>query len=171
MTDQGISDDEISCQIPDSCPDGISTNINYFQLVVKICQISSQAMSNLSSARALRQSPEELISAVSALDGKARDLSLSLNSSGILRKPSDLREMHADLSESQMLSIHFLYHALILDIHSALAFPWPYRTSNLVRRAEFRDQIEQSSALVADTSRNVILALRSVHVDANSSVL
>lgn len=147
-------------------------NITYCKLFIEICQLSSRAMTTLSSAQALRQPPTELVNAVVTLDTKSQELRSSLESFGLLDDPTpSLTEANRGFTKSQRMFLNFLYHALILDIHSALAFPWPYRTSEIEHHPQYRHQVEESSARVAEASRNVILMTRFIDIHANSTVL
>lgn len=121
----------------------------------------------LSKAAGWRQAPEELVDNVRKLQVKLEDLRINLKNHCQIDLPMKLTEPPAGLDTRQAISIQFLYYNLVWDIHTTLAHPWFRDIIGLERYSDFQSQIVNSCAIVADTSRAVILDCRLIHIDAS----
>ena len=171
LVNQTIDDDEISCRVPHLAPSGEFVNVTFCTIYIKLCQILSRASKRLSSARALRQSKEELVKAITELDQEIASFKLSIKDITTLDEPLDLAKLPAGFTIGQITWIHFLYYSLMLDIHVPLTCPWFHDPTNNQEVMPFLDQVERSSSIVANSARAAILATRFVELDVNSPVL
>ncbi len=174
-----MDDDEISCQIPATAMSGRPGDATYCHILIELMRLSSTAKKRLASARALRQTAEQLLENVRDLNNELEHLKRSMQHRFRLDEPVS-RE---DFSSSQLLpqqaitlrqaqSLQSHYFCLVLDINTPLAYPW----SGICTYAKRLDvtalaQMEASWNAVAQAARSVILATRQIHVDASSSAL
>lgn len=137
-------------------------------------QLCSTAKKRLSSARALQQSSEQLIQAVSSLvqeldnikDRAIRRYKFSLDG------PLDLSQLPTlGLTLRQAQSLKANYCCLVLDINTPLSYPWSRIYLHAEQDPVALAQVEKSSAAVAEAARCAILATRQIQVDASSPAL
>lgn len=167
---QTIDDDEVNCLVPSYRPVGSLVNVVYFQVMIRLSQLSSLALKKLSNARAFRQTPQEWVTAVTDLDAKVSELQHCVQNTFGFSLPIDLSRVPNALNLEQSLSLQFLYHALVWDIHSVFAHPWSRGIQNLDRHSGFQIQARKSSAIMAATSRTAILDCRFIYLNAHCTL-
>ena len=167
-----MADHEISCQTPEHYSAHRHSYINsiYLQALIKINKLSSLATKKLSSVESFCQTPQGWIDTVKELNKKFEELQEKLRDDLELELPFDLKKSNKILTSHQALSIQFLYYALVWDIHTSLAHPWFRSILGLDRHLCFQDDIRNSTAIVAQTSRNAILDCRFIHIDASCTL-
>ncbi|KEF55737.1 uncharacterized protein A1O9_08487 [Exophiala aquamarina CBS 119918] len=162
-----IDDEEINCNLPNPNGTDGSVSMRYIQAYIKISHLSSITRKMLSKAAGCRQAPQELVDNVLKLDVKLEDLRINLQNQCQIDLPMKLTELPAGLDMRQAISLQFLYYNLVWDIHTTLAHPWFRDIIGLERYSEFQSQIVNSCAIVAETSRAVILDCRLIQIDAS----
>jgi hypothetical protein len=139
----------------------------FCHLLVEMARLSSSAKNRLSSARALRQSPEQLVEAVRDLNRELDRLKRTAQTKFSLDHPIDVVQLPNGLTMRQAQSLQSHYFSLALDINNALAYPWSdictYQDTNSLMFAE----VQASWNTVAQISRSEILATRQISVDAS----
>ncbi|RVX74258.1 hypothetical protein B0A52_02090 [Exophiala mesophila] len=169
-----IDDDEISTLLPQSTLTNRPGDIAYCHILVDLMQLCSTARKRLSSARALQQSPEQLIQAVSSLvreldnikDRAMRRYKFSLDG------PLDLSQLPTlGLTLLQAQSLKANYCCLVLDINTPLSYPWSGIHLHAEQDPVAFAQVEKSCAAVAEAARCAILATRQIQVDASCTAL
>lgn len=163
---QIIDDEEINCQIPTSGASYCLMNFPARLVLVDLHQLCSFVGKSLSSARAFRRNPTELLQMVTFLDEKARVHGEAVERVLSMKSALDPSSLPADLSLKVALALHFTYYGLLFDIHTTLTYPWSRGIISLRQHPSFRDQVERSYSIVAKTSRDVILASRHIPLDA-----
>lgn len=144
-------------------------NLEFTILSIKMCQILSRAYKRLSSARALRQSAKELITAVSELDEEVNVLKRSVEHIIMFDEPLDSLSTPLCMSFYHIVILYFLYYSLVLEIHGPLMLPWSEASSRQFQ--PFQPQVERSCSIVAQIARAAILGSRFIQLDANSLVM
>ncbi|KAF2491273.1 hypothetical protein BU16DRAFT_564980 [Lophium mytilinum] len=163
-----IDDDEITCEFPTIAPNGKEIHVKLFTSLIEHAQISSSTMRSLSRTKAAQRSPAELISTVEKLDRRLYSWYQSIPESlrlDLTVKKSNLPE---GIQLEHLLYIHLAYHGSLISIHSFLGYPW-----NLIGFAsdssrDLTERMESSTRIVAEASRNLILATRDISIDAEA---
>ncbi|KAJ9610300.1 hypothetical protein H2200_005077 [Cladophialophora chaetospira] len=166
-----MDDDEISCQTPENASSGRPGDTIYCHMLIKLMQLSSTAKKRLSSARGLRQTPEQLIETVHDLGAKLDELKSSTQHQFCLDGPLEVSQLPNDLTLRQAQSLQYHYFCLVLDINTPLAYPWSGICTYAKHNKSAFDQIKISLNLVAEASRSAILATRQIRIDASCSAL
>lgn len=163
-----IDDDDISCQIPTVSPEGNPAKAEAFKQLVLHAQISSSIVKNLITAKARQKTPDQIVKTVQSLDRRLRrwysDIPPDFKSDIPLRTtglPDGIRIEHLAYS-------FFSYYGSLAAIHSVLAWPWNVPGLEKENDDAIREQIDASSKVVADASRNIILATKSITVDSEA---
>ncbi|KAK5031026.1 hypothetical protein LTS07_004761 [Exophiala sideris] len=134
-------------------------------------QLASAARKRLSSARALRQTTEQLIKTVRKLRKDLEDFKCSVERDLCLDNPRDTSRVPAGLNLRQAQSLQSHYFCLVLDVNTPLTYPWLGISTYLADDAAAASHVETSYNAVAQASRSGILATRQVHVDGGCSNL
>jgi hypothetical protein len=166
-----MDDDEISCQVPQRALSGRSGDTIYCHLLIEISRFSSTAQKQLSSARALRQSPDQLIETVRGLNKELDKLKSSAKHHICLDGQLEDSQLPQNITLSQAQSLQSHYICLVLDINTPLTYPWSGISSYTEQDTAAAAQIENSCDAVAQVSRSAILATRQRRVDASCSAL
>lgn len=166
-----MNDEDISCSIPDCASSGKQSDTIYCQLLIEMMQLSSSAAKRLSSVRALRQDPHQLIATVRQLNEELERLKISAQHKfplGDLLDPSHLPN-GLTLRQAQSLQCH--YFSLVLDINTPVAYPWSGISTYAKRdTADFAD-VGASLDAVSQVSRSAIIATNHIQINASCSSL
>ena len=166
-----MDDDEISCQIPENAPGHPPGDKTYCHLLIKLMRLASHNRKRLSSAYAMRQTPDQIVATVREMNKALDELNSPSQRKEDLGGPLDkVRSAHGiTLRQAQSLQSH--YFSLIFDINRILACPWSRVHAFAAKDSTARVQIETSCGLVAETSRAVIMATKLIQLDASSPTL
>ncbi|TVY30806.1 putative transcriptional regulatory protein [Lachnellula hyalina] len=162
-----IDDDDISCHIPTTVPTGSSNNVEFCTYVIKHAQLSSQIGKRFSTVQAYRQSPESIAKTACELDQKLREWRDLLPPSMRPGTAINSSEIPPNLDTVHVIYLHYAFFGSLIAIHSTVTYPW----SDMFGRDEnltFRNQVDISTQIVADASRNIILAAKYIN-DINAS--
>jgi len=165
-----INDDEINCQVPTTAPSGSFVNITFCEMLIKLARLSSLVATKLSSVRAFRQRPEVMVRTVSGLDDRLLTLKSSFQHIFHIDAPIDPARLPPNLNLYQAVYLQFVYYCIVFDIHTALANPWSRAILSSESNNSVAIQSQQSSRIVAETSRAAIWATKNIHLDANTPV-
>lgn len=135
--------------------------------MVQMAKLLSRIVRELSSAAAMRQSPEYALTRISALDEELQAFADSLKDVLDLKQPSHLAPRMEGLIMEQALRVRLMYFEVVFALHSTISRPW----LRLVcpRQAEsvpYERQILHSSEVAASAARSVILACSNMHLNA-----
>ena len=166
-----MDDDEISCPVPESALSGRLGETLYCHILIRVMQLCSTAKKRLSSARALRQSPAQLIETVRDLNAELAELKQSTELKIFLDSPLDVAQLPGDITLRQAQSLQYHYVSLVLDINTPLTYPWSGIYSYARQDSTALSQIEASCNSVAQASRCAILATRQIRFDPSCSAL
>lgn len=163
----GIDDDNIGIIIPDTVAEGSTVDIETFTLMIKHAQLSSQISRCITSIRALQQHPKDLLGAVDSVRDQLQQLLKSF--------PTDLKVNSGPLvsnsfpSTARLLQALYIYCAIydsLMVIHSAFFYPWVSTLFEKDVDPSICLRVSSWSAAVAEACRKIILAIRSVEVNA-----
>jgi hypothetical protein len=166
-----MDDDEVSCEVPESVLSGQPGHTIYCHILIEMMRVSSTAEKALSSARALRQTPDQLIDTVRDLNKELDELKRSTQPKFCLDGPLDVSQLPKGITLRQAQSLQYHYYCLVLDINTPLAYPWSGICTYAKQDMAAFAQIETSWSAVAQASRSVILATRQIRLDASCSAL
>lgn len=161
-----MEDEEINCEIPTLAPSHCSMHVAACTILIKLHQLCSLVGKSLSSAKAFRQGPVELLLTVRNLDEKLHALGEEVERIVPLSSLPDPTRLPSNLSLTLALVIHFTYHDLLFDIHTTLTYPWSRGIISLRQHPSFRGQVERSYSVVAKACRAIVLANRHIPIDA-----
>lgn len=151
----------------------LSVETNFVRICVGLAQLSSHTYKRTATARALRQSTEELVQTVAELDEEVHQFKLSIKHIICLDESVDLltpEQSPQGIPMDRAVLIYFLYYGLLFDIHSPLMLPW-YSHSCPKQLVSFCNQVQYSCDVVANTARAAILGTRLVQLNANTQTL
>lgn len=131
-------------------------------------KLTSAIRSNFKAARLVHLSSTELEQAIQMLDARFTAWRGSLPKFARPNSGDDLRELPAKWNSQLAEYLRCACHALIFGIHSLLAHPWVVESLCSCIRRDLSERIEKSSALVAETSREVIMASNSMDITASN---
>lgn len=134
-------------------------------------RLCSTTKKRLSSAKALRQTPAQLIETVRSLSQQLDALKHSIQHIIILDAPLELDQLPQGMTLRQAQSLQAHYFSLVLDINTPLTYPWSGVRESVEQDMGALAQIEASCNAVAIVSRAAILATRQIRVDASCTAL
>jgi hypothetical protein len=134
-------------------------------------RLCSTTKKRLSSAKALRQTPAQLIETIRSLAQELDALKYSIQHIIILDASLEPSQLPQGMTLRQAQSLQAHYFSLILDINTPLAYPWSGVRESVDQDMAALAQIEASCNAVASVSRAGILATRQIRVDASCTAL
>lgn len=134
-------------------------------------RLCSTTKKRLSSAKALRQTPAQLIETIRSLTQELDALKYSIQHIIVLDAPLEPSQLPQGMTLRQAQSLQAHYFSLILDINTPLAYPWSGVRESVDQDMAALAQIEASCNAVASVSRAGILATRQIRVDASCTAL
>ena len=132
--------------------------------------MSSLVAKRLTSVRAFRAGAQALVRSVSKLNEELNALKRSIEPVLSLGSPIGLNRLPPGMSLQQTMYLQVAYFNTVLDIHTALTYPWSRSILNLTPHPALRGQVEKSAQIVAETCRSAILATEHIHSDASTPV-
>ncbi|KAF2164487.1 hypothetical protein M409DRAFT_25365 [Zasmidium cellare ATCC 36951] len=165
-----IGDDEISCCLADQ------NDVHLFcRLLVHLSQVSSLVAKRLSNASALKQSIADLTSTISKLSAELDRFKTATSETYDfdLSQPLDTLKLPAGLDSRQALILYFYYHCIVLNVNVFLSRPWTGGRIEQHKDDSHSGQVSHATSrgAVVQACRSIILASRSVHVDASCASL
>ncbi|TVY54622.1 putative transcriptional regulatory protein [Lachnellula cervina] len=157
-----IDDDDISCHLPTTAPAGSSNNVGFCTYVIKHAQLSSQIGKRFSTVQAYRQSPESIVKTACELDQKLREWRDSLPPSMHPGTIINSSEIPPNLDTVHVIYLHYAFFGSLISIHSTVTYPWSDMSGRNGNMA-LRNQVDISTQIVADASRNIILATKYIN--------
>ncbi|GAD98466.1 hypothetical protein BC1G_04425 [Paecilomyces variotii No. 5] len=166
-----IDDDDISCEIPNTIPDGSTIDIEVFTASIKHAQVCSQILKGLFSARGFRQSSEKLFTSMDILERRLQEWRDSLPRHLFPSEIEPVSHLSSQKCRLNIIRLHSFYYGSVVVLHAILHYPW-ICSLLLNRREELHcDKVSYSSAQAAIASRKILSSLRYVTPDFGSSQL
>lgn len=139
--------------------------------MIKLCQLLSLSSKKLASTEAFQQPIEKLVETVQDLERSIKNLRQSCKEEFGLPLPMDLSSPPEFLTSRQAMCIQSLYYNLVWDIHTPLVYPWYHLTQKAIISSTGKLQIDASTSIVLETSKDAILDSQLVHIDASCPLL
>jgi hypothetical protein len=152
--------------MPRFSPDGCKAKVEFFTHVIHHAQISSAVMKERLSIKSRRKSPALLVETVQSLEARLNRWWDSNPSYLKPHRPINSAHLPPGILLEHALWIHFSYYGTLAAIHSGFACPWNFPNIDLENGDVVKMQIDQSMRTVADAARKMILATRSITIDA-----
>ncbi|KAH8654753.1 fungal-specific transcription factor domain-containing protein [Ilyonectria robusta] len=162
----GINDDDISCEIPSQAPDGNLHKLEWFLYAIRLAKISSSIIQNFSTVRARQQPLRDVAKFVEEHDQELRrwyedvpELYKQNPSVKTIGLPSGILDEH----------LHYFrlsYHGYLAVVHCVFGHPWNIPAPIEDQDEAVRERVASSLIALADSSRDIILATRSIKVSS-----
>lgn len=166
---QMIDDNLITCLVPATAPNGNTMNVDFFTYCVRHAQILSGVVKKLTLRKLLKYSPDKLIDTLRQLSRRLEEWKDSLPA---FAKPQK-RTRRPDLPDSwdvwHAVYLQCAYYSAAIAIHSLLAHPWSADVLSPLPSASMAILRNESSTMVADASRNMILTTNELKINAASA--
>ncbi|OAP64280.1 hypothetical protein AYL99_00252 [Fonsecaea erecta] len=166
-----MDDDEIDCHVPQNALSGRPNDTLYCNTLVKMMQLSSTVRKQLASARALKQSTQQLVQAIRGLKNDLKELKSSVKQDICLDSAIDVARLPGGLTLRQAQSLQSHYFCLVLDINTPLTYPWLGIYAYLADTEEAASEMDASHGEVAQISRSAIMATRQINIHGSCSAL
>jgi hypothetical protein len=163
-----IDDDTITCELPTEAAEGSTINIEIFTQTITLCRISSTIFKTLSAIKTLSRTPEEVIRVLSNLHWQILQWRDSQPPSLRPDGPINPSQIPPGYHLYHLLFLHYSYYGSLMAIHSIYAYPWNSSLIGSSSLSSVREQINTSSTIVIEASRNIILATK--YIDINASL-
>ncbi|KAJ3547726.1 hypothetical protein NM208_g1363 [Fusarium decemcellulare] len=165
-----IDDDYVSCPVPKKWKGGNAQSFDFFTKTVTIAQISSAVVKQLNTSKAIKDSPETTLAIVQELDGRLRKWRESLHDAYRTSPYFRTEELPPGVQVFHVLYFHFSYYVLLIAIHGVFCYPWNRPDLQNSKKPGIHAQIQRSTEVVADASRQIILAVQRVEIHASLPV-
>jgi hypothetical protein len=165
-----IDDDDISCQIPTSIPQGSAVNLDCLTHIVNHARISSLISKRLATAKAFRQTPKQIIESVCELSRHIEEWRESLPPFLQPVNPIKSNELPPNVHLYHVMYIRYAYFGSVMAIHSIFTYPWNSAVFGANQSSALHSQISLSTNIVVEAARSIIIATKYVDVDASSPI-
>jgi len=166
---QVIDDEDIGCDLPTVMHPRSTSNPETIRYFVRSCQVSSRICKRLMSAERLVDQPAKILNIVIEMD---RQLCLWKDSLPPQMQPSgSLRPSQASHSARTLewILLHCSFYDLVMVLHAPYAYPWITQRFRIDANIEFGAKIEaqvaQSSKIMAEAARNIIIMTRNFEIN------
>ena len=160
--EQAIDDDDISCQVPSGIAQQSSAEVQMIIHKTRFAQISSQISRRLTSVKAFHQSSDELIKAVAELTKQLEQWRAEqpITSNSASSAPVECSQFDRYFD--------YAYYGGLAAIHQTFAYPWIANLIGSEENQSFRNQVAQSTRIVAEAARHMILIAKHSKIQANT---
>ncbi len=165
---QMIHDDEINVALPTEPRHDTHTDLGLLLASVRHAQISYKIQSGLFSTRSRPLSFDEIIETVKKLDGELRSWHAGLRQEYLLSTTNRPEVLHPRISHIHFLFLQHCFHGSLCLMHSAIIRPWRESPAQQKQSAKYAKQVQESSRIIAEASRAIVLNGQKVEIDAGS---
>lgn len=162
-----LLDEDINVSYPTKPRHDTHTDLGMLLASVRHARISYRIERSLFSARSRLQSCEELRATVKRLDAELRSWYADLRQEYLLSTPNRPKVLHPRISHIHFLFLQHCYNGSLCLLHSAITHPW---RSSHIHGAEYMKQVHESSQIVAEASRAIVLNCQKFAIDASSPI-
>lgn len=165
---QIIDDDTIRCPMPKQVALGYLIYPEFRLHCLGYAKLASAIMSMLKTSNLARFSATELAETIHMLDTQFATWRDSLPRFARPSKDHNLQDIPTNWNPQLAEYLRCACHALVLSIHSTLAHPWIVESLCPCICRRLTDQIQRSTMLVAELSREVIMTSNSMDITAST---
>lgn len=158
-----IDDEDISCHIPTVALFGSSNKVEWSTYMIKHAQISSRIGKRFSTVQAYRQTPEQVVQVAAELDQELREWKDTLPPHLRPGSTINLSNLPVGMKMDHVLYLHYSYFGSLIGIHSTFTYPWSGIMFGRGRTKVLSNQVAISIEIVAEASRNIILATKYIN--------
>jgi hypothetical protein len=127
-------------------------------------------MKNLTSAKARQQPLAQMTEAIKDLDERLRLWYENIPQALRPQLPLKLSGLPQGVQLEHVLYLYFAYHGSLIAIHSVFLYPWNFREDESSSSPYLWERIDWSGRIVAEASRQLILATRYIEVDTSAPI-
>lgn len=161
---QAIDDDFVSCPLPTYVEGSRDVNLGFVIKTIQHAQISSDITRQLTSPKAMRDSPEEMLRKVRNIERRLVTWHQSLDAIYQARTSQKNVNLPRGTQVFHVLFMKFSYSVSMIAIHGMFCYPWDRPDIQNSRKAEILAQIEESTEIVAEAARQIILGVQKLEV-------
>ncbi|CAG9988756.1 unnamed protein product [Clonostachys byssicola] len=161
-----IDDDSMTCLVPTELRRGSGTTMEFVKQTICIARLSSSITKRLSAVKAMRDSPDVLLTTVHDLDHKLKMWREGLDPTFQRQPPFRTHSLPQSTQVAHMLYLHYTYHALLIAVHGVFCYPWNRPDLQNNEKPEIKAQVQRSTEVVAESSRQIIIAVQHVEITA-----
>lgn len=167
-----IDDDDISYALPTWGPNASSSFIECFKNIVDQAKMSSTIAKSFATVKAQQRPLGEKARLIQEINTKLRSLYDNLSPDLKIAFPVDTKKLPRGLCAEHLMYLHLSYYGNMAAIHSILGYPWHLNDAQWKDQDDtvVKNQIEASSDALAEASRDIILIIRSISLDAVAPV-
>lgn len=150
---------------------GVSPNIvEFLNQSIQQANISSDILKKFTTVKAQQLTPLQKMKLVKDMDERLKNWydELPQHFKRTFHAPSS--QMPEGLRIEHLMYLNFTYHANMSAIHSIFGYPWSILTSQNMSHTAIQGQAAASAKVLAQSSRAIILAIRSISIDSVAPV-
>ncbi|VUC32619.1 unnamed protein product [Clonostachys rosea] len=161
-----IDDDSMTCLVPTELRRGTGTSMEFVKQTISLARLSSSVTKRLSVVKATREAPDALLTTVHELDQKLKMWREGLDPTFRKQPPFRTHFLPQSTQVAHMLYLHYTYHALLIAVHGVFCYPWNRPDLQSSEKPEIKAQVQRSTEAVAESSRQIIVAVQHVEITA-----
>ncbi|CAH0046653.1 unnamed protein product [Clonostachys solani] len=161
-----IDDDSMTCLVPTELRLGSGTTMEFVKQTISLARLSSSITKRLSAVKAMTDPPDVLLTTVHDLDQKLKMWREGLDPTFQKQPPFRTHCMPQSTQVAHMLYLHYSYHALLIAVHGVFCYPWNRPDLQNNEKPEIKAQVQRSTEAVAESSRQIIIAVQHVEITA-----
>ncbi|KAK7214592.1 hypothetical protein V2G26_002595 [Clonostachys chloroleuca] len=161
-----IDDDFMTCLVLTELRRASGTTMEFVKQTISLARLSSSNTKRLSAAKAMRDPPDVLLTTVHDLDHKLKMWREGLDPTFQKQPPSRTHRLPQSTQVAHMLYLHYSYHALLIAVHGVFCYPWNRPDLQSNEKPEIMAQVQRSTEVVAESSRQIIIAVQHVEITA-----
>ncbi|KAF3009192.1 hypothetical protein E8E14_006037 [Neopestalotiopsis sp. 37M] len=165
-----IDDDYVSCPLPSVTGYASPVFGEFLAKTVVQAQISSTVSKKLQSAKAQTESAENILSTVQELNQRLVKWRESLNPVYQTQAPFKNLNLAPGMQIYHVFFLHFCYHVLVIAINGIFCYPWIRPDIHIHQDPTILEQIRTSTKAVAESSRQIILAVQRLEITSTLPV-
>ncbi|ETS87776.1 hypothetical protein PFICI_01604 [Pestalotiopsis fici W106-1] len=165
-----IDDDYVNCPLPSSAGSSSPIFAEFLAKTVAQAQISSTVSKTLNSAKAQTEPAEKTLFNVEELSKRLGLWKESLSPVYQTQAPFKFSNLAPGMQIYHVLFLHFCYHVLVIAINGTFCYPWVRPDLHTNHSPAIREQIQKSTTAVAESSRQIILAVQRLEITSTLPV-
>lgn len=145
-------------------------DIVFFLNAVKHAQIFSSIERELLSPKAKQQSIDEVKETITSLNNELHSWKAKLGADDVVNTAVQSPLSNYRLRMSHALYLQLCFHGSLCALHMTISQPWEINRFQQSRNPEHVAQVQESSRIVAEASRSIILSCQMYEISAASPV-
>ena len=163
-----VRDDDINVDLPTAPRYDTHTDLGLLLASVRHAQISYSIERELFSTNSRIQSTEEICKTIQKLDARLRSWHANLRHEYLLYTANRPKALHPRIGHTHFLFLQHCFYGSLCSLHSVITQPWRNRQVKQRQSAEFTKQVQESTQIIAEASRAIIINSQKFLIDASS---